>query len=127
MARDVALDRGPAAFRCDPDRGIAPDVWVGAAAHQSYRHAHAYLRSYRKESKFWEIQEEVKWEGKDEREMLQAMATTQRNNFINKNTTSSVWNQESVERGKFCRDLLNVETFLLHGKSSFSGLDFAGN
>ena len=43
MARTVALDRGPAALRRDPDPVIVRGVCLGAASHQSYPHTHAYL------------------------------------------------------------------------------------
>src|SRR5271156_1216446 len=43
MARAVALHRGPAAFLRDPDSAVVPGVWLGAAPHQSYRHADAHL------------------------------------------------------------------------------------
>jgi hypothetical protein len=64
----MAFNRGAAGFRRDPDPAVVPGVCVGAAPHQSYRHAHAYLSFCRKESKFWEIPEKAKLKGQGERE-----------------------------------------------------------
>ena len=68
MARTMALNRGPASIRRDPDPVIVPGVCLGAATHESYRHTHAYLSFCRKESKSWEIPEKIKLKGQGERE-----------------------------------------------------------